>query len=115
MADVFKSKVVNITSAGVELLAAPGTSGDISVINMLQIGNVHGSATGALTLSLNKNGAGDTTFADNIQIETGKSAIIFSDANGKLTLENGGTADSLTAIADANNVLVAIMSYMERT
>lgn len=115
MADTMKSKVVAITNAGVELLGGPASAGDTTVITMLQVGNIHASSNGVLTLELNKNGAGAVAIMDNIAVDNGKAAIIYSDANGKLILENLGTADSLRASADADSVLVATISYIERT
>ena len=113
MADVMKSKVVAIGDSSTELLAA--VSSGTTVISMLQIGNVDGSAGCTVTLSANKNGGGDTNFLVAANVPAGKALPVFSSEVGKMILVDDGTPDTLDAVAATAGDLVAIISYVERT
>ena len=114
MADVLKSKVVAIGATSTELLAAV-TSGT-TVVQSLIIGNVDGVNDATFDLSINKNGGGDTTVMSSITVAAGKAVIVYSESNGKLYLESGGTAqDTIDATASAASDLVATLNYIERT
>jgi len=113
MADVLKSTVVPIGAGSTELLAA--VSSGTTVIQMLQIGNVDGTSAATFDLSINKNGSGDTDIMTLVNVDAGKSVVVFSDANGKLYLTDDGTADTLDAVASVAGDLVATISYIERT
>lgn len=115
MADVMKSRIIPIDATSTVLLSAPPVVGNTSLIHMLQIGNVDGAAAAEVQLYLDKNGAGAVMFGNAITVDAGKIVIVYSDANGKLTLENLGVTDQLTAIASAAGDLVAVLSYIERT
>ena len=113
MADTMKSKVIAIGATATELLAAV-TSGT-TVITMLQIGNVDGTNDASVDLSVNKNGAGDTTFLSTANVPAGKMLPVFSSEVGKLILVDDGTPDTLDATSSAAGDLVALISYIERT
>lgn len=113
MALAEKSTVVAIADSSTELLAA--VAGGTTTITMLQIGNVDGTNDATVDLTINKNGGGDTKFLDSLNVAAGSSVVIFSDAAGKLVLNDDGTEDTLDATASAASDLVAILSYIERT
>ena len=115
MADVMRSEVVAIGISPTVLVSAPAGAGSVTVVNMLQIGNVDGTDPATVSLYLNKNDAGDVPVIVDVEVGAGKAVIIYSDANGKLTLENLGIADVLKASASAAGDLTAVLSYVTRT
>lgn len=118
MADVMKSKVVAVGDSLTELLV--GVNAGQTVVSMLQLGNVDGAADVTVELSMNKDGGGDTVFLKTLNVEAGKSVVVFSSQAGKLILEgdtgdSSSTGDTLDAVASVAGDLVALISYIERT
>jgi hypothetical protein len=120
VADTLRSEIVEIGSSLTTLLQCPAAA--TAVIHELQIGHVDDSSSAgaqAVSLALNKGGAGDVYFVKDVTINPGELVTVFSSNTGKLTLEvddsSGATADILKAVADAASTLVAVLSYVERT
>lgn len=113
MGDVFIGKEVAAATASTQIISC--VSSGYTIVQMLQVGNVDGSNDATFSLSVNRNGGGATTIMKDINVEAGKAVVVYSDANGKLYLNDNGTEDTLSITASAAGDLVAEISYIERT
>jgi len=115
MGDVLKSKRVLIGNSSTEILAAPGTTGNVCVVNNLTFFNIDGVNACDVDVTINENGGGDVDLVKKLTIPAGTGVCVFGEKTGKLNLQNEGTADTIDATATYVNDVVAFVNYVERT
>jgi len=113
MGEALKGTTVAIGNTATTILTCP-VGGSI-VIQSLSVGNVDAAADCAVTVTHNRNGAGDLNFITPLNVEIGKAVVVYGGAAGRCFLCDNGTPDVLKLTAAVAGDLVADVAYIERT